>query len=94
MSVILLGQACVFWGKQHHHISMYKIEVHCLVEGKHVLYVINVNCMAHHINLVVQNFSILLIVQKIETLLQSMYNYFVASPKDHLSLQSSFKQKG
>jgi hypothetical protein len=87
MNVILLRQACVFWGKQHHHISRYKNKVHCLVEGKHVLDVINVHCMAHHINLVVQNFSILLIVQKIEALLQSMYNYFVASPKHHLSLQ-------
>jgi hypothetical protein len=64
MSAILLGQACVFWGRQHHHISTYKIKVHCLVEGKHVLHVINVHCVAHHINLVVQNFSILLIVQK------------------------------
>jgi hypothetical protein len=48
---------------------------------KHALFVSNVHVMAHCTNLVVQTFSGLTLVTKIETLLIGMYNFFTHSPK-------------
>ncbi len=53
---------------------------------KHAPFVSGVHCMAHRTNLVVQTLSALSLVSKIESLLASMYNYFVHSPNHHLEI--------
>jgi hypothetical protein len=50
----------------------------------HAPFVIGVHCMAHFINLVVQILRSL--VKKIESLISSIYNYFIHSPKCHLEV--------
>jgi hypothetical protein len=42
---------------------------------------INVHCMSHHTNLVIQILFKMSIVKKIEDVLQSLYAYFFHSPK-------------
>jgi hypothetical protein len=44
----------------------------------------NILHMAHCMNLVVQTSTSLNLVSNIESLLQSMYNYFSRNPKQHL----------
>jgi hypothetical protein len=53
---------------------------------KHAPFVSGVHCMAHRTNLVVQTFSALSLVSKLESLLAAMYNYFVHSLKHHLEI--------
>jgi hypothetical protein len=45
---------------------------------------LGVHCVAHQTNLVVQTLSKLLLVSKIEIMLQSIYTYYYLSPKRHL----------
>ncbi len=52
---------------------------------KHAPFVSGVHCMALT-NLVIQTLSDLILVSKIESLLASMYNYFVHSLKHHLEI--------
>jgi hypothetical protein len=51
---------------------------------KYSIYMTGQNYMAHRTNLVVQTLSDLLLVVKLEELLQSLYSYFTSSPKQHL----------
>ncbi len=44
----------------------------------------NIDCMAHHYNLIVQTLSDLPFAMKIDALLASMYMYFVHFLKRHL----------
>ncbi len=48
-----------------------------------------VHCMAHRTNLVVQTLSHLQMVSRIESLLQTSYNYFSKSLKRHLEFMKS-----
>jgi hypothetical protein len=50
---------------------------------KHAPFVSCVHWMAHRTNLVIQTVNALSLVSKIESLLASMYNYFVHSSKHH-----------
>jgi hypothetical protein len=52
---------------------------------------IRVHCMAHETNLAVQTLSHLQMVNKIEGLLQTLYNYFSKSSKRHLEFMKLTK---
>jgi hypothetical protein len=56
--------------------------------------VIRIHHMAHNYNWVVQMFSNLPLVAKIETSLQSMYVYFSDFPKMHMELAKLAKKIG
>lgn len=47
---------------------------------------IGVHCMAHWTSLAIQTFLILPMVDHLETIIQSLYEYFFNSPKRHLEL--------
>ncbi len=64
---------------------------------KHAPFMNGVHCMAHRTNLFIQTLNSLSLVSKIESLLASMYNYFVHSLICHLEttkLAEIFKCKG
>jgi hypothetical protein len=54
------------------------------LKEKYFRYMMGQHYMAHRTNLVVQALSNLLMVVKLEKLLQSLYSYFSSSPKQHL----------
>jgi hypothetical protein len=60
------------------------IKVITQLKEKYFPYMMGQHYMAHKTNLVVQVFSNLLMVVKLEELLQSLYFYFSSSSKQHL----------
>jgi len=54
-----------------------------LIMNKHSPFIVGIHCMAHRWNLVVQIFSSLSLVVKIEALLSTTYTYYNQSPKRH-----------
>ncbi len=64
------------------------------LKEKHSPYMMGHHCMVHKTNYVMQAFSNLLMVSKLEDLLQFMYAHYLGSPKCHLeslSLSKSWK---
>ncbi len=62
-----------------------------LVRTQQAHYFIKIHCAAHQTNLVVQSLSSMLMVSKLENLLQSLYGYFSSSPKHHLEFTKLVK---
>jgi hypothetical protein len=52
-----------------------------IMKTKQMFYVIRNHYMAHKFNLIVQSFSIMPMVFKLEDILQELYGYFSTSPK-------------
>ncbi len=55
------------------------------LKEKFAPYMLKVHCVAHQTNLVVQKLLKLLLVFKIEAMLQSIYTYYFLSPKKYLN---------
>ncbi len=56
------------------------------ISDDYVLHIQGIQCMVHHTYLVVQVLSKLNMVNKLESLFQTLYAYFYKSPKRHLEL--------
>jgi len=52
-----------------------------IMKTKQMPYFIRIHYMAHIFNLIVQSFSIMPMVFKLEDILQELYGYFSTSPK-------------
>jgi hypothetical protein len=63
-----------------------KIGITQQISADYVLHIQGIQCMVHHTNLVVQVLSKLNMVNKLESLFQTLYAYFYKSPKRHLEL--------
>jgi len=68
-------------------VSMFqgvKLGLIVLPKTQQAPYLIKIHCMANQTNLVVQSLSSMLMVSKLENVLQSLYGYFFSFPKHHL----------
>jgi hypothetical protein len=63
-----------------------KIGITQQISDDYVLHIQGIQCMVHHTYLVVQVLSKLNMVNKLESLFQTLYDYFYKSPKRHLGL--------
>lgn len=63
-----------------------KIGITQQISDDYVLHIQGIQCMVHHTYLVVQVLSKLNMVNKLESLFQTLYAYFYKSPKRHLEL--------
>jgi hypothetical protein len=61
-----------------------KIGITQQIFNNHVPHMQRIQCIVHHTNLVVQVLSKLNMVNKLESLFQTLYAYFYKSPKRHL----------
>lgn len=57
-----------------------------VMRTKQTPYLIEIHYMACKTNLVIQNFSIMPIVSKLNDLFQTLYGYFFSSPKCHFEV--------
>ncbi len=55
------------------------------------LHMVGVHCVAHRTNLIIQPLSFFLMVSRIESLLQTLYTYFIQCPKQTLELLNLIK---
>ncbi len=77
----MLGNNCI-WSLWGGCVSKHQNRCDSLVEkGKCTILDIDVHCMSHSTNLIVQFFSKLGIVRKIEDVLQSLYACYSHNPK-------------
>jgi hypothetical protein len=63
-----------------------KIGITQQISDDYVLHIQGIQCMVHHTYLVVQVLSRLNMVNKLESLFQTLYDYFYKSPQRHLGL--------
>ncbi len=63
-----------------------KIGITQQISDDYVLHIQGIQCMVHHTYLVVQVLSKLNMVNKLESLFQTLYDYFYKSPRRHLGL--------